>query len=90
MEARGYCLSRRRPVPVSSRVEVACCPRGSGCTQYPHEEPSSANLLNVTMATLDALKQLRSAEQIAEMRGKRVHEVAPVWERRSERGGEHA
>jgi small subunit ribosomal protein S5 len=50
----------------------------------------SANLLNVTMATLDALKQLRSAEQIAEMRGKRVHEVAPVWERRSERGGEHA
>ncbi len=50
----------------------------------------SANLLNVTMATLDALSQLRSAEQIAQMRGKKVHEVAPVWERRSERGGEHA
>lgn len=42
----------------------------------------SANLLNVTMATLDALKQLRSAEQIAQMRGKEVHEVAPVWSRR--------
>lgn len=43
----------------------------------------SANLLNVTMATLDALKQLRSAEQLAQMRGKEVHEVAPVWERRA-------
>ena len=50
----------------------------------------SANLLNVTMATLDALKQLRSSQQLAEMRGKLVHEVAPVWERRGERGGEHA
>ena len=48
----------------------------------------SANLLNVTMATLDALKQLRNAEQLAQMRGKQVHEVAPVWERRSGRGGE--
>lgn len=50
----------------------------------------SANLLNVTMATLDALQQLRSSEQLAEIRGKRVDEVAPVWERRRERGGEHA
>jgi small subunit ribosomal protein S5 len=46
----------------------------------------SANLLNVTMATLDALKQLRSSELLAQMRGKQVHEVAPVWERRSGRG----
>ncbi len=43
----------------------------------------SANILNVTMATLDALKQLRNAEQLAQMRGKPIHEVAPVWERRS-------
>jgi len=46
----------------------------------------SANLLNVTMATLDALKQLRSSEQLAQMRGKEVHEVAPVWERRAGKG----
>ena len=46
----------------------------------------SANLLNVTMATLDGLKQLRSAEQLAQMRGKEVHEVAPVWERRAGKG----
>ena len=50
----------------------------------------SANLLNVTMATLDALRQLRSAEQLADMRGKQAHEVAPFWERRKERGAEHA
>ena len=49
----------------------------------------SANLLNVTMATLDALKQLRGAEQLAEMRGKRPHEVAPFWERRRERSADN-
>lgn len=49
----------------------------------------SANLLNVTMATLDALKQLRSADQLAQMRGKEVHEVAPVWERRAGKGEDH-
>lgn len=49
----------------------------------------SANLLNVTMATLDALKQLRGAEQVAEMRGKHPHEVAPFWERRRERSAEN-
>ena len=49
----------------------------------------SANLLNVTMATQDALKQLRGAEQLAEMRGKRPHEVAPFWERRTERSAEN-
>ena len=49
----------------------------------------SANLLNVTMATLDALKQLRSSELIGKMRGKAAHEVAPVWERRGMRGADN-
>ena len=49
----------------------------------------SANLLNVTMATLDALQQLRSAEELAKMRGKQIHEVAPVWERRAEKGKDY-
>lgn len=43
----------------------------------------SANLLNVAMATLDALKQLKSPELLADMRGKSVKEVSPVWQRRS-------
>ena len=50
----------------------------------------SANLLNVTMATLDGLKQLRSAQLIAEMRGKPLHHVAPFWERRREGEADHA
>lgn len=46
----------------------------------------SANLLNVTMATLDALKQLRSPEELAEMRGVPVRETTPVWMRRGMKG----
>ena len=49
----------------------------------------SANLLNVTMACLDALKQLRSARDLAKMRGKPLNEVAPVWERRGTRGADN-
>lgn len=41
----------------------------------------SANLLNVTLATLEALKALRSPEQVAAMRGKNVEDVLPFWER---------
>jgi len=42
----------------------------------------SANLLNVTMATIDALQQLKSPELLADMRGVPVREVTPVWARR--------
>lgn len=42
----------------------------------------SPNLLNVAMATLDALEQLISAEERAAMRGKPVEDVLPFWERR--------
>src|SRR5262245_28356471 len=42
----------------------------------------SPNLLNVAMATIDALKRINSPETIANMRGKSVNEVRPVWMRR--------
>ena len=42
----------------------------------------SANVLNVVKATMNALDQLRSPEDIAAMRGKSVKELAPFWERR--------
>jgi len=41
----------------------------------------SSNMLNVTMATFEALKSLRSAREIAETRGKDVEDVLPFWER---------
>lgn len=47
----------------------------------------SPNLLNVAVATVKALEQLRSAEELAAMRGKPIDEVRPFWERgQSERG----
>jgi small subunit ribosomal protein S5 len=42
----------------------------------------SNNLLNVAMATLAALQQLRTPEEIAQMRGKSVNSVRPFWERK--------
>lgn len=39
----------------------------------------SANMLNVTMATLDALDQLKSPALLADMRGVSEKEVTPVW-----------
>jgi small subunit ribosomal protein S5 len=42
----------------------------------------SPNLLNVTMATLAALKQLRTAQELAAMRGKDTEQLLPFWERR--------
>jgi small subunit ribosomal protein S5 len=42
----------------------------------------ASNLLNVAMATLDALGRLRGAELLAEMRGKPVNQMRPVWARR--------
>jgi small subunit ribosomal protein S5 len=43
----------------------------------------SPNLLNVAMATLEALGRLHSPEQLAAMRGKDVNQVKPVWMRRA-------
>jgi small subunit ribosomal protein S5 len=42
----------------------------------------SPNLLNVTMATLSALQQLRSPQDMAAIRGKAVEEMLPFWERK--------
>lgn len=42
----------------------------------------SPNLLNVAMATYTALTELRSAEELAAMRGKNVEDVRPFWERK--------
>lgn len=42
----------------------------------------SSNLLNVALATLKALQQLKSAEEVARVRGMTVQEVQPFWLRR--------
>jgi small subunit ribosomal protein S5 len=44
----------------------------------------SANVLNVVMATFDALDHLKSPQQEAARRGKKVEELLPFWERRKQ------
>jgi len=44
----------------------------------------SANVLNVVMATFDALDQLRSPAVEAARRGKKAEELVPFWERRKQ------
>jgi small subunit ribosomal protein S5 len=46
----------------------------------------SNNVLNVVLATMDALEQLRSPQEQAAMRGKPVKEIMPFWERRKNAG----
>ncbi len=46
----------------------------------------SANALNVVSATMDALDQLKSPQQIASERGIPVEKVMPYWERRKKHG----
>lgn len=54
----------------------------SGVHDILTKSQGSNNLLNVTMATVDALSQLRSAEELAAMRGKPVDQMRPFWERK--------
>lgn len=42
----------------------------------------SANVLNVVSATMNALDQLKTAQQVAAERGKPVAEILPYWERK--------
>ncbi len=44
----------------------------------------SNNVLNVVYATMAALDQLKSPEEIAMLRGKSVKEVTPFWDRRKQ------
>jgi len=56
-----------------------------GVTDILTKSQGSANLLNVAMATFHALQQLRSPEELAAMRGKKVEDVLPFWERAARR-----
>ena len=41
-----------------------------------------SNVLNVVYATISALEQLKSRQEVAAFRGKAVKDVTPFWERR--------
>ena len=42
----------------------------------------SANILNVVQATMDALDKLKSIDDTARLRGKKVEDLLPFWERK--------
>jgi small subunit ribosomal protein S5 len=44
----------------------------------------SSNALNVILATLEGLRQLRSPEEIAQIRGRPLSEVSPAWSQRND------
>jgi small subunit ribosomal protein S5 len=46
----------------------------------------SANILNVVSATMNALNQLKTPQQVAADRGKSVEEMMPFWERKKRHG----
>ena len=48
----------------------------------------SSNMLNVARATVEALKQLNNAYELAEARGKDLEQVLPFWMRGKQSGGE--
>lgn len=54
----------------------------SGVADILTKSLGSSNLLNVVMATMNALEQLKSPQEIAAVRGKSVKDVTPFWERR--------
>jgi small subunit ribosomal protein S5 len=46
----------------------------------------SANILNVVSATINALDQLKTPQQVAAERGKPVEAILPFWEKRKRNG----
>lgn len=46
----------------------------------------SNNILNVVYATINALDQLKSPQEMAALRGKSPRELLPFWERRKQHG----
>jgi small subunit ribosomal protein S5 len=53
----------------------------AGVTNILSKSQGSNNMLNVTMATFQALTQLRTPQEIAAMRGVEPEDVLPFWDR---------
>jgi small subunit ribosomal protein S5 len=65
---------------VRAVVEVA------GVSDILTKSLGSSNVLNVVYATMQALDQLKSPQEIAALRGKSPKDLLPFWERRKQNG----
>jgi small subunit ribosomal protein S5 len=54
----------------------------AGVTDILTKSLGSSNILNVVLATMDALDQLKSPAEEAARRGKPVKDLMPFWERK--------
>ena len=73
-----------REVPVIAAGGVRAVLEVAGVRDILTKSMGSANVLNVVMATFDALDNLRSPAMEAARRGKRAEELVPFWERRKQ------
>ena len=67
-------------------VRAVC--EAAGIRDILTKSKGSANMLNVARATIEALKQLNDAYELAEARGKDLEQVMPFWMRGKQRSGE--
>jgi small subunit ribosomal protein S5 len=65
---------------VRAVVEVA------GVSDILTKSLGSGNVLNVVYATMQALDQLKSPQEVAALRGKSPKDLLPFWERRKQNG----
>ena len=65
---------------VRAVVEVA------GISDILTKSLGSSNVLNVVYATMQALDQLKSPQEVAALRGKSPKDLLPFWERRKQSG----
>ncbi|MEJ2303167.1 MAG: 30S ribosomal protein S5 [Anaerolineales bacterium] len=65
---------------VRAVVEVA------GVSDILTKSLGSSNVLNVVYATMQALDQLKSPQEVAALRGKSPKDLLPFWERRKQSG----
>ena len=65
---------------VRAVVEVA------GVSDILTKSLGSSNVLNVVYATMQALDQLKSPQEVAALRGKSPKDLLPFWERRKQNG----
>ena len=82
-----------KPAPAGSGViaggPVRAVVEAAGIRDILSKSRGSANMLNVAMATLRGLTDLKDLYEVAKMRGKKPSEIAPFWLRKGMRESEN-
>jgi len=82
--ARVFLRPASRGTGVIAGGGVRAVVEAAGVKDVLSKSLGSANALNVIMATIEGLRQLRAPEEIARARGVSVSQVSPFWSRSHE------